>query len=491
MGDASRPIELRHRIADRWETDGDLVDDLNPARYGVVVARTPVTGARVVAQAAMAARAALPDWSRLPAPARGEILFRTGEILAERADALGRELSSEEGKTLSEGVGEVRRAAAIFRYAAGRTLEPIGSVYASATPGSRITTIRQPIGVVAVITPWNFPIAIPAWKIAPAIAHGNTVVFKPASATPLLASRLVEALVDAGLPPGVVNLVFAPGAAVTSAWIEGGAVDALSFTGSEAVGRELQALAVARGIKVQLELGGKNAVVVDTSADLDRAADLIVRGAMASAGQKCTATSRVIPVGGVRGPLLERLVDRVTRLVPGDPLDPETTLGPVVDRQAHDRILATVDQAVRDGARVAGTSPGDPRGSFVPATILDEVAAEMTIAHAEVFGPVLSVIGAPTLDAAIRTHNQVAYGLSGSIFTRDLEAAATFIEAARVGIVHVNGETAGAEPHVPFGGMKASSSWSREQGHAADEFYTQTKTVYVDGLPVIGPWDRV
>jgi alpha-ketoglutaric semialdehyde dehydrogenase len=486
----TQPRQLLHRVGDAWVGDGDPIDDLNPARRGEVVARARLGGKPVAAAAAAAARAALPAWSRTPAPARGEILFRAAEILASRAEAIGADLTREEGKTLAEGIGEARRAAAIFRYAAGRTLEPIGAVYASATPGTRISTLRQPIGVVAAISPWNFPIAIPAWKIAPALAYGNTVLFKPATATPISASRLVEALVDAGLPPGVVNLVFASGSTISDAWIGSGAVDGVSFTGSEAVGRQLQALAAPRGIKVQLELGGKNAVIVDESADIERAADLVVRGAMASAGQKCTATSRVIPVGDSRQPLVERLVERVASLRPGDPLDPDTTLGPVIDGPARERIGSMLDRAQRDGARIAGSSLSSDDGEFVAATVLDDVQPQMAIAREEVFGPVLAILPAPDLAAAIRLHNDVAYGLSGSIFTRDLAAADAFVQAAQVGIVHVNGETAGAEPHVPFGGMKRSSSWSREQGPAAEEFFTQTKTVYVDGLPLIGPWDH-
>jgi len=484
------PPLLTHRIGDEWiaETPGDEIR--NPAIPDEVVALVSRGAPHHLAAAADAARQALPAWAALPAPARGEILFRAGALLAERAERIGRDLSREEGKTLAEGIGETRRAAAIFRYFAGQTSEPVGEVYASATPGTRLYTQRYPLGVVAIITPWNFPIAIPAWKIAPALAYGNTVLFKPAGATPLTAHHLVTALIDAGLPPGVLSLVFAGGAAVTDAWVASGAVDAISFTGSETVGRGLAAVAGSVHARVQLELGGKNAVVVAPDADIARAADAIVRGAMASAGQKCTATSRVIAIGTVMAPLRAAIVERVTALRAGDPTDPATSLGPVIDANARDRIAAMVADAETEGARTVVRSATPAVGAFHPATVLEGVTSGMRVAQEEVFGPVVALIEAVDLDDAIRLHNGVAYGLSGSIFTRDLATAETFVATAQVGLVHVNGETAGAEPHVPFGGMKGSSTWSREQGKSAADFFTQTRTVYVEGLPALGLFDR-
>ncbi len=319
---------LTHRIGDEWVAETPCNEIRNPAFPDEVVALVSQGAASHLSAAAAAARAALPAWSAMPAPARGEILFRASALLAERAERIGRDLSREEGKTLSEGIGETRRAASILRYYAGQTSEPVGEVYASATPGTRLYTRRYPVGVVAAITPWNFPIAIPAWKIAPALAYGNTVLFKPASATPLTAHHLVTALVEAGLPDGVLSMVFADGAAVEDAWLASGAADAVSFTGSESVGRRLATVAGAVHARVQLELGGKNAVIVAPDADIARAADSIVRGAMASAGQKCTATSRVIAIGEVMAPLRAAIVERVDLLRAGDPTDPETTLGP-------------------------------------------------------------------------------------------------------------------------------------------------------------------
>ena len=423
-------------------------------------------------------------------PCGARILFRAAALLAERAESIGRDLTREEGKTLVEGVGETRRAAAILRYFAGQASEPVGELYASATPGTRLFTQRIPVGVVAAITPWNFPIAIPAWKIAPALAFGNTVLFKPASLTPLTGNHLVTALVDAGLPPGVVNMVFADGAAVEREWVAAGAADAVTFTGSEVVGRRLQATAIDAHAKVQLEMGGKNAVIVAPDADVSRAADLIVRGAMASAGQKCTATARVITYGGIADQVRDAVSERVKALKAGDPLDPSTTLGPLVDAASRERVASMVAAAEAEGARVVARAAVPDIATFHPALVLDGVSSAMAIAQDEVFGPVVAFLEAADLDEALRIHNDVAYGLSGSIFTRDLATAEAFIATARVGLVHVNGETAGAEPHVPFGGTRGSSSWSREQGRSAVEFFTQSRTVYVEGLPALGPFDR-
>jgi len=440
--------------------------------------------------AAAAARAALPAWASTPAPARGEILFRASGLLFERAEAIGRDLAREEGKTLAEGIVETRRAAAIVRYFAGQTSEPTGEVYASGVPGTRLFTQRIPVGVVAVITPWNFPIAIPAWKVAPALAFGNTVLFKPASHTPLVGNHLITALVDAGLPPGVIGMVFADGELVEQEWVLPGVVDAISFTGSSVVGRRLQLAALASGARVQLELGGKNSVIVAPDADMGRAADLVVRGAMASAGQKCTSTASVVCIGPALDAIRDAILERVRALRIGDPLDPATTLGPLIDGAARDRVAGMVADAEAAGARVLNRPDVPGVGAYHPPVVLDRVAPDMAIAREEVFGPVLGCIAAADLDEALRIHNGVAFGMSGSIFTRDLATAEAFVGAARVGLVHVNGETAGSEPHVPFGGLKGSSSGSREQGKAAADFYTQTRTVYVEGLPALGPFDR-
>jgi len=481
---------LAHRIGDEWVAETPGREDRNPARPDDIVAYVSPASAEHLQAAAAAARAALPAWASTPAPARGEILFRASGLLFERAEAIGRDLAREEGKTLAEGIVETRRAAAIVRYFAGQTSEPTGEVYASGVPGTRLFTQRIPVGVVAVITPWNFPIAIPAWKVAPALAFGNTVLFKPASHTPLVGNHLITALVDAGLPPGVIGMVFADGELVEQEWVLPGVVDAISFTGSSVVGRRLQLAALASGARVQLELGGKNSVIVAPDADMGRAADLVVRGAMASAGQKCTSTASVICIGPALDAIRDAILERVRALRIGDPLDPATTLGPLIDGAARDRVAGMVADAEAAGARVLNRPDVPGVGAYHPPVVLDRVAPDMAIAREEVFGPVLGCIAAADLDEALRIHNGVAFGMSGSIFTRDLATAEAFVGAARVGLVHVNGETAGSEPHVPFGGLKGSSSGSREQGKAAADFYTQTRTVYVEGLPALGPFDR-
>ncbi len=485
-------LSLRARIGPTWErSEGQTVADRNPARPDEVVATAPAGDVATARRALEAARSALPAWARTQAPARGEILFRAAELLTDRATEIGRDLCREQGKTLSEAIGEVRRAAQILRYFAGVTLQPEGEIHSSSVPGTRIWVIGQPVGVVALVTPWNFPIAIPAWKIGPALAFGNTVILKPASATPLSAFRLVEALVDAGVPDGVVNLAYVSGAAAESAWLRDGGVDAISFTGSTAVGTRVREHAAAAGIRSQLELGGKNAVVVAEDADLDAAADAIARGAFASAGQKCTATSRVIAVEPVARALEERLAERVRALVPGDPLHPSTTLGPVIDESARGRVLAAVDRAVTEGCRVVARGEVPEVGWYAPPVVLADVRPEHAIAQEEVFGPVVGILVAADLDDALRIHDSVAFGLSASIFTRDIATAHRFAVAARAGVVHVNGETAGAEAHVPFGGIKASSWGPPEQGSAARAFYTQSKTVYWDNGTPTGLFDAV
>ena len=397
---------------------------------------------------------------------------------------MGRDLTREEGKTLKEGIGETTRAVQILRYFAGEAQQPSGEHYPSANPQTLLYTTREPLGVVAIITPWNFPIAIPAWKIAPALAFGNTVVFKPASLTPLCAVRLVEALAEAGLPPGVVNLITGSAAAVGEPLVRDPRVVAISFTGSNDTGAELRRVAAERGAKLQLELGGKNPAIVLADADLEHAAGQVVAGAMMSTGQKCTATSRAIVDRGIADRFTEILADRISGLKVGNPLEPETQIGPLIDEGAADRVASEIDAAQTAGSELllGGSRLGGAlqRGAFVAPTLFGGVDPASRLAQHELFGPVLGVIPVDGIGEAIAVANQVKFGLSASLFTRDLGKALTFAREIEAGIVHVNSETAGAEPQVPFGGMKGSSSYSREQGKAAREFFTQTKTVYID-----------
>jgi aldehyde dehydrogenase (NAD+) len=341
------------------------------------------------------------------------------------------------------------------------------------------------VGPVALITPWNFPVAIPTWKIAPALAFGNTVVFKPADLTPLTAWHLADVLDKAGLPPGVLNLVVGRGSEVGQALVESAHIKAISFTGSNEVGAKLAAQCAARGIKFQLEMGGKNPVVVLSDADLDKAVDITIAGAMLSTGQKCTATSRVIVHRDVLAGFRDRLVAKTSALKVGDGMKPETYMGPLVSADAEKTVLDYIEVGKREGARLltggAKLAGGEyDQGYFVAPTVFDGVRPDMRIAQEEIFGPVVAVLEARDFDQAVAMANDTRFGLSASVITRDLGLALRFIREIEAGIVHVNSQTAGAEPQVPFGGFKSSSSGSREQGKAARDFFTQIKTVYLD-----------
>ena len=466
---------------------GETFENRSPADTSDLVGRFAASAKEDVERAVAAAAEAAEGWRQTSPIARANILHKAAEILAGRQAEIGRELTREEGKTLKEGIGETGRAVQILRYFAGEAQQPSGEHYPSMNPLTLLYTLREPLGVVALITPWNFPIAIPAWKMAPALAFGNTVVFKPASLTPLCAVRLTQALADAGLPPGVLNLVTGGASAVGDPLVRDPRVAGISFTGSNAVGAELRKLAAETGAKLQLELGGKNPAIVLADADLDHALTHVVAGAMMSTGQKCTATSRAIVDRRVAAQFTRDLTDRIGALKVGDPLATETQIGPAVSAEAADRIVADVAAAKGDGALLVGgdrlRANGHGRGHFVAPTLFGDVDPESTLGQEELFGPVLGVIPVDGLDEALAVANRVRFGLSASLFTRDLGTALAFVRGIQAGIVHVNSETAGAEPHVPFGGMKGSSSYSREQGKAAREFFTQTKTVYVDPPP--------
>ncbi len=464
---------------------GASTENRNPARPDDVLGTFAAAGAEDATRAIDAAVAARSAWARTSPIERANILYRASEILASRAEEIGRELTREEGKTLAEGIGETKRAVAILRYYAGEAQQPDGEHYPSANPHTLLYTTREPIGVVGLITPWNFPIAIPAWKMAPALAFGNTVVFKPATLTPLCAVRLVEALDEAGLPPGVVNLVTGGGGDVGDAIVNDERVDAISFTGSNAVGNRIKQAAGARGTKVQLEMGGKNPAIVMADADLDHAVAQVIAGAMNSTGQKCTATSRAIVDRTLLGEVTDRILTRAAALNVGDPQADGVNIGPLVSAEAADRVLRDIGKGAESAtlAQGGGRPDGSGDGHFVAPTVFTDVDPSSFLGQEELFGPVLGVIPVDGLDEAVAVANQVRFGLSASIFTRDIGKALAFVREVQAGIVHVNSETAGAEPQVPFGGYKGSSSYSREQGKAAREFFTQVKTVYFDPPP--------
>jgi acyl-CoA reductase-like NAD-dependent aldehyde dehydrogenase len=476
-------------IAGEWRpaTSGETFEDRSPANTDDLVGRFAASGKDDVEAAITAAAEAAAGWRNTSAIARANILHKAAAILESRVNDVGRELTREEGKTLKEGVGETTRAVQILRYFAGEAQQPSGEHYPSMNPLTLLYSVREPLGVVGLITPWNFPIAIPAWKIAPALAFGNTIVFKPASDTPLMAVRLVEALAEAGLPAGVLNLVTGSAGKVGDPIVRDERVVGISFTGSSEVGKELRKIAAERGAKLQLELGGKNPAIVLADADIDHALQHVVSGAMMSTGQKCTATSRAIVDRKLVSQFTEKLNERISALKVGDPLEAETQIGPVISASAADRIAQEINAAKDGGQLLTGGSRlsdnGRGRGHFIAPTLFGDVDPNSKLGQEELFGPVLGVIPVDDMEDAMAVANQVKYGLSASIFTRDLGKALTFVREIQAGVVHVNSETPGAEPQVPFGGMKGSSSYSREQGKAAREFFTQTKTVYIDLPP--------
>lgn len=476
---------LRQFIGGQWRTGaGESLRSVNPARPDVDVAEGNCATPDDVESAVDAARAALPGWAAAPIHQRGAVLAAAADIVDRHADQWGLELTAEEGKTRAEGVGEVRRAAQILRYYATEGDRQAGEIFASPRAGEQILVTRKPVGVVGVITPFNFPIAIPAWKIAPALVYGNTVVWKPASTVPLLAVRLAEALAGAGLPAGALNLVIGP-SAVGDALVNHTGIDAITFTGSTGVGRRIAAAAAGRGVPVQAEMGGKNAAVVLDDADFDLAIEQVMLGAFRSTGQKCTATSRLVITDGIADRFLESLVKRADALVVGDPAADRTQMGPVISASAQRTVTEGIDTARTQGGAVlaGGGSYSDgplADGHFLAPTVV-ELSRPADIWIDELFGPVLAVRRAADADEAFALANDSEFGLSAAVFTQDLTRTLQAVEQIDVGVLHINSESAGADPHVPFGGAKRSSLGPKEQGTAAREFFTHTTTVYLRG----------
>ena len=478
------PPRLSHFIANRFADPGadDYTPHSNPSDVDDVVSLVPGGSADAASEAIDAAQKALGPWRSLPGPARAEHLYRWAGVIAERQEQLAQTIVREVGKPIGEARGEVNRCVVILRYYAGEAVRSIGDVIPAQVPGALQFSLREPLGVVALITPWNFPVAIPLWKAAPAIAFGNTVVLKPAAAASLIASKLAETALAAELPSGVFNVVLGKGSRVGEALLRNKAVRAVSFTGSTAVGMRVAAIAAERNIRYQTEMGGKNVVIVAADADLDLAARLSAAGAMRFAGQKCTATSRAVVVESVQEEFLKRLRREVEALPLGPVTDPSSAVGPLIDRGSRERIQEALVGA--ESHRICGESlPEDEvfhRGAFFPPTVLRDITADSPLAQDELFGPVLAVLPVGDLDAAIATANDTRYGLSASLFTRDLRTAMDYVRNIEVGLVRVNGDTTGVDPHAPFGGVKDSSSGSREQGPAAREFYTEIKTVQIN-----------
>ena len=458
-------------------------ESINPSNLDEVVARYPKGGAAEVNDAVQAARKAFPGWSEASPEVRSDVLDRAGALIMARAKDLGALLSREEGKTLPEGTGEVMRAARILKYFAGEALRRHGQTLESTRPGIDVETYREPVGVFGLITPWNFPIAIPAWKSAPALAFGNAVVLKPATPTPAIARALAQILLEAGAPPGVFNLVIGEGD-VGRAIVAHEAIDGISFTGSQVVGATVAEGAAKRQARVQLEMGGKNPLVVLDDADLERAVTCAIDGAFYATGQRCTASSRIIVTEGIHDRFVEALAERARSLRVGDALDPQTQIGPAVSDSQLEQNLRYVGIARDEGGKVlTGGEPLklDKRGYYMAPTVIADTAPDQRINCEEVFGPVASTVKVRDYEEALEIANRGHFGLSAGIVTNSLKHARHFRRHIRAGMVMVNLPTAGVDYHVPFGGTRKSSYGAREQGFAAVEFYTQTKTVYVGG----------
>jgi alpha-ketoglutaric semialdehyde dehydrogenase len=461
---------------------GTAIPSVNPADARDTVARVPEGEAADAEAAAAAAADALAGWRRLTGPARAEHLYRWSGVIAARQEDLARELTREVGKPIGEARGEIARCVVILRYYAGEAVRGSGEVVPAQVEGALQFTLREALGVVALVTPWNFPAAIPLWKAAPALAFGNTVVLKPAEQASRMAQLLAETSREAALPPGAFNVVFGTGAAVGEALLRAEPVRAVSFTGSTAVGARVAALCAERNIRYQTEMGGKNVVIVLPDADLDLAASLTAAGAMRFAGQKCTATSRAVIAAEVEDRFMGKLRDAVAALPLGPVDDAASAIGPLITEAARERVAGAVGASGAQRVCGGGVPGGDgyAHGFFFEPTILRDVDPASDIACDELFGPVLATFTVPGLDEAIALANRTRYGLSASLFTRDLRAALSYVHRIEAGLVRVNGDTTGVDPHAPFGGMKASSSGSREQGSAARDFYTEYKTVQVN-----------
>jgi aldehyde dehydrogenase (NAD+) len=472
-------------IAGGWVAGETSAPNINPSDTNDVIDHYAQAGSSQVDDAIAAAHEAFPAWSRSAIQQRFTILDTAGSEILARKDELGRLLSREEGKTLPEGIGEAMRAGQIFKFFAGETLRIAGELIDSVRPGVEVQITREPLGPIGIITPWNFPIAIPAWKIAPALAFGNTVVFKPAGLVPGCAWELVDILQRAGLPVGVLNLVMGSGGKVGNAILHDARIRAVSFTGSVGTGARVAAACSARGAKYQLEMGGKNPLVVLDDADLAVAVDCAVNGAFFSAGQRCTASSRLIATRGIHDRFLEALRSKLGALVIDHALKNGTQIGPVVDQGQLDQDLDYIRLGQKEGATlVCGGERLDREtpGFYLAPALFAGVRNDMRIAREEIFGPVAAVIEARDYDEALAIANDTPFGLSAGICTRALKYAADFRRNAQAGMVMVNLPTAGVDYHVPFGGTKGSSYGTREQGRHAVEFYTSIKTSYIGGI---------
>ncbi len=479
--------KFQNLINGKWvdAKSGRTFENRNPANWEEVVGIFPKSGKEDVDEAVKAARAAFEKWRLVPAPKRGDIMRAIGDLMVKRKEEISREMTREMGKVLAETRGDVQEGIDTAYYASVEGRRLFGNTVPSELPNKFAMAIRVPIGVAGIITPWNFPMAIPTWKIFPAILSGNTCVFKPATDTPKTAAMLVELMMDAGLPEGVVNIVHGGGSEVGNAIVAHPDVDLISFTGSTGVGKQITKDAADTLKRVSLELGGKNAQIVLADADLDLALEAVLWGAFGTTGQRCTATSRLILEEKIYDKFMSMLVDRTNKLKLGDGLLADSQVGPCVNESQRKSVQEYVTIGKNEGAKlVAGGSIATEgalgKGWFHQPTIFGDVTPEMRIAKEEIFGPVLSVIRAKNFDETIRILNNTEYGLSSSVFTTDVNKAFTAIRDIQSGITYINAATIGAEAHLPFGGVKKTGNGHREGGWTVYDFYTEWKAVYID-----------
>jgi aldehyde dehydrogenase (NAD+) len=481
--EAPARLTLGNYIGGEWRgaRSGETYEKRNPMRPDEVVAEVPACDESDVDAAVAAAQEAAASWAATPAPQRGNLLVSAAEVIDARVEQIATEMTREMGKPLREARMEVARAATILRFFGGEGYRPLGELFQQTLTGGPVYTVRRPLGVVGLITPWNFPAAIPVWKLAPAVAYGNAAVLKLATEAPVTGLRLVECLADAGLPAGVLNVLTGSGSKVGNALVRDPRVRAISFTGSIPVGRSVRDEATMLGKRVQLELGGHNPLIVLADAKLDAAVEAAYAGAFWSAGQKCTATRRIYVETSAYDGFRQKLLDRIARGNVGDPADPETEVGPIVNEKQFVEVMDAIERGRSEGGEViAGGGRADENGYVIEPTVFEDVADDAFLSCEEVFGPVTSLYRIDDLDEGLRRANAVEFGLSAAIFTQSLEATQRFVNEAEAGLLHVNSQTAGAEVHVPFGGIKASGFGPHEQGRAALEFYTEVVTVYQD-----------
>ncbi|MCM3439312.1 alpha-ketoglutaric semialdehyde dehydrogenase GucD [Metabacillus halosaccharovorans] len=475
-------------INNEWKqsSEQDVISSYNPANKAEIVGFVQKSSDADLDEAVNAAHNAKKGWRKLGQVARGQLLYKVANILEENLEDIAETMTREMGKTLPEAKGETARGVAILRYYAGEGMRTDGDTIPSTDPDALMFTRRTPLGVVGVITPWNFPVAIPIWKIAPALVYGNTVVFKPATEAAVTAAKVVECFAKAGFPQGVLNFITGSGSVIGQGLIDHPLLNGITFTGSEGVGKNVAKSATERGIKFQLEMGGKNPVIVAKDADLQLAVDAVLSGGLKSTGQKCTATSRVIVEADIYDQFKELLLNKIDEITIGDGLKDGIWMGPCASESQFNTVCSYIEKGKQEGASLIYggevlTDAEYQNGFFVRPAVFENVNSDMSIAQEEIFGPVLALLKVDSLEKAIDVANDSKYGLSASIFTRNISSFLSFIDDMEAGLVRVNAESAGVELQAPFGGMKASSTGTREQGEAAKEFYTSIKTVFVKG----------